>query len=355
MKRILSLLMVPVLVLCLSACGQREQSPPKQEDQSEGNKNKGYLIYINEDSPKKFVMYSVDMEGKEKKKVTDKNPYDAAGYGPKIAFLSDVTKKQSLSMINGDGSGLTPIMTDCPDGTGSLSWSPDRMRVAFTAKSGSGNRVYYVEAGKFMTPVPVGNSSSINTSPVFSDDGRMIIYSRDMGGNFDIFKYTISSKTEVNLSNNNPNDISPVTAPDGTKILFLSDESSKGQYNLYMMNIDGTGRTALTTGMNIEEGSIRIAPDSGMVSFVALSGKGNKAIHIVNMQKSLILAANGGYLSAWSSDGTKLYFASSDSKSRRIVEYEISGGTTKDVLSIELKPGEESEGIKLLHYTDSLK
>lgn len=355
-NRIAVVFMVVLLSIYPSSCGQRKESPPPAKADEQG-KSKGYIIYINEDSPKKFVMYSVDVEGKNKKKVYDKNPTEAAGYEGDIAFIEDVSNKKALSMIKGDGTGLTPIMTNAPDEISSLAWSSDGKKIAFTAKPDEATppQIFYVEAGKFKTPVAVTSDSYTNKSPAFSNDSRLIVYPKEIGGNSDICKYELSSRKENNLSNNTADDISPVITSDGTKILFLSDESEKGKYNLYMMSIDGGDRTALTTGMNIKDGSLDVSPDSSMISFVTLSDKGSKAVHVIDMHKSVVMVANGGYMSSWSGDSEMLYYASSDPKSRRIVEYSISGGTMRDVLNIEYKPGEESEGIKLLHFTDKLK
>lgn len=356
LSRVAMVFMVILLLLYPSSCGQRKESPPPSKSDEQG-KSKGYMIYINEDTPKKYVMYSVDIEGKNKKKVYDKNPVDAAGYEGDIAFVESVSNKKALSTIKGDGSGLTPVMTNTPLGIGSLAWSSDGKKIAFTAKpdEASPPQVFYVEAGKFKTPVVVTKDAFVNKSPAFSNDSKFLIYSKEIGGSSDICKYEISSRNEINLSNNSADDISPIITPDGTKILFLSDEAEKGKYNLYLMDIDGAGRTALTTGMNIEDGSLDVSPDSSMIAFVTLSDKGNKAVHVIDMHKSIVMVANGGYMTSWSGDSEMLYYASSDPKNRRIVEYSILDGSMKDILNIPYKPGEESEGIKLLHFTDKLK
>jgi Tol biopolymer transport system component len=157
------------------------------------------------------------------------------------------------------------------------------------------------------------------------------------------------------LTNSSFSETSPVVTPDGTKILFLSDESEKGKYNLYATGIDGGSRTQLTTGLNILKDSISVSPDSSMVAFITLGSNGSTAVHVIDMHKSQVMVVNGGYMATWSGDGKKLYYASSDEKSRKIVEYSIGDDTMKDVLSIEYKPGEESAGIKFLHFTDKLK
>lgn len=354
MKRILPLIAVLMFLIFPVSCSSRKQSPPQKN--SEQNESKGYIVYINADTPKNNVMYSVDIKGKNKQKIYEKNPYNAVGYGPKIAFVADDEDKKTLYMINADKSSKTTIMGEIEYKITSLSWSPNSKRIAYTMESDSekGSGVFYVEAGKHKTPVSVASDEYINKNPKFSNDGRMIVYTKDTGSNADIIKYDMPTKTSTSLPGSG-NQISPVVTPDGTKILYLSDEAESGKYNLYMMNIEGGDRTALTMGMNIEAESIKVSPDNSMVAFVTVDEKGNKAVQVMDMHKSPVMVANGGYLAAWSSDSKKLYFASFDPKSRRIVEYDISVGTMRDVLNIEYKPGEEAAGIRFLHYTDELK
>lgn len=355
-KKAIVFFMVSVILLSSSSCSsQRKQAPPASEQQQD--KNKGYLIFINRDTPSNYVMYSVDAEGKKKEKIYDKNPYGASGYDEKIAFISKESGEQSLYMINADGSSLTPIMNKTPVNNESLSWSPDGRWLAFSSRllADKANEIYYVEAGKSKTPVRITNGTSENEGPRFSNGTRMILYAQLAGDNYDIFKFDMGKRASINLSNNSSNELSPVVSPDGTKIIFLSDEALKGKLNMYMMNIDGGNRTPLTTGLDIKKGSIEISPDSSMIAFVVSGEKGGKAVHVIDMNKATIMVSNGGYMATWSSDSKMLYYASSDPKNRRIVEYDVTGGKIRDVLKIEYKPGEDAAGIDFLHFTDKLK
>ena len=73
------------------------------------------------------------------------------------------------------------------------------------------------------------------------------------------------------------------------------------------------------------------------------------------MNKSTVMVADDAYITAWSGDGKKLYYATYDPENRKIMEYDVAGKTSKDMFKIQYKPGEESTGIKFLHFTDKLK
>lgn len=355
MKLILIHVLVLSVIMSCAACSSRKMSPGggNQSQTSE----KGYLIFINMDTPKKTVMYSVDATGKNKKKLNDNNPYGAAGLGGSIAFLADINGKQNLYSVNADGSSLEPVMQNTNIKSGSISWSSDGSKLTFIGKEpGDTNfQVYYVQKGSDMTPVRITDDANTKGSPEFSMDGKYIIYDSGTDNSFHLYRHDIGANKDTNLSGSSSNDISPSLSPDGLSILFLSDEKSRGKYDLYEMSIDGGGRTQLTVGLDIVPDSIKISPNSSMVSFAVSGATGGKSVEIMNMNKSTVMISNDSYLSDWGSGGKVLYYAAFDPNNRRIVEYDISSKSMKDVLKIQYKPGEESTGIKFLHFTDKLK
>lgn len=357
LKNVLVLFIIFILSVQLSSCSQRKQSPSEEQNQEEGG-TKGYLIFLNAEASDKNVLYRMDLKEKKKEKITERNMSSAAASDSKVAFLSkDDDGKQALYMINGDGSSEVTVMNDTFINDNSLSWSPDSRRIAYTAKlpSDDGIEVYHVEAGKYKTPIRVTGDSFVNESPRFSNDGREIFYAKNSGNNYDIYKFDTATGEGRNLSNNDANDLSPTLSFDGTKVFFLSDEAERGKYDLYCMDVEGGGRTRLTTGLSIQKDSISISPDNSMIAFITLGDKGSKAVHVIDMKKATVMVSSGGYLTAWSKDSKILYFASTNQDKRRIVEYDVGSRTMSDVVGIEIKPGEEAEGIRLLYFTDKLK
>jgi Periplasmic component of the Tol biopolymer transport system len=356
-KRITALILIMLMPLCVLSCSQRKASPGGEQKQGEQS-DKGYLIFINADTPEKYVLYSAEVEGKKKTKLYEKNPFSAAGYTNKIVFVAKSDSKQGLYMVKADGSELTTIISNIDIKENTLSWSPAGDKLTFIAKGPQDSvfQVYYVETGKNKTPIKVTNDNNTKESPRFSVDGKNIIYTEGNGSNFDIVKHDIGLLKYTNLSGGNAvNDVSPTISPDGTRIFFLSDEKSKGKLDLYSMTLDGTNRTPLTTGLNIEKDTLRVSPNSSMVSFIILSDKGSKSIQVIDMNRATVMISNDAYISTWSGDSKKLYFATFDPTNRKIVEYDITAKKMKDAFKIEYKPGEESTGIKFLHFTEKLK
>jgi TolB protein len=166
--------------------------------------------------------------------------------GSKIAYasLGDLPcppgrgpRCSGLSIVNADGSGQHRVPRT--DGGEYPSWSPDGKRIAFNSNL-SGDHVMYV--------VDVDGSGLVDLSKVgegwqvaWSPDGRSILFAshRDHADNYtDVYVMRPDGSDVRRLTHNLA--FTPAWSPDGRHIVF----SAPG---LFVMNVDGTGVTALAT------------------------------------------------------------------------------------------------------------
>ncbi|MEW6215632.1 MAG: chitobiase/beta-hexosaminidase C-terminal domain-containing protein, partial [Nitrospirota bacterium] len=78
----------------------------------------------------------------------------------------------------------------------------------------------------------------------FSPDGSKIAFSSYRDGNYEIYVMDADGTGQTNLTNNPGIDVWPAWSPDGTKIAFASFRD--GNQEIYVMNADGTGQNRLT-------------------------------------------------------------------------------------------------------------
>jgi Tol biopolymer transport system component len=187
---------------------------------------------------------------------------DAGGYllspdGSKVAYVAD-DGAWDLWVVNTDGTGhlrLTQNGEGYPSRHGSMSWSPDGSRIAFTSTAG-------VE--------------------VINADGTGRNALTDAGGE-------------------------PVWAPDGSTILFLVWDFDTGERHIWRVSSDGSGQEQLTNSGFYS--AIAYSPDGAKVLHTYSTEVGMPGwVAVMNADGSgqILLAEGGGPI--WSPDGSKIAF-----------------------------------------------
>ncbi len=144
-------------------------------------------------------------------------------------------------------------------------------------------------------------------SPAWSPDGKMLAFSSNRSGNYEIYVRRVEGGQEVNVTNDPAQDIQPNFSPDGNWISFVSTRSSRTG----MVKISATGARA---GFRAFGGDVWIVP--------ALGGQAR-------------LLARDGNFPAWHPSGTKVVYVSGREDHRALMEIAAEGGTPRAVLPSE--------------------
>jgi dipeptidyl aminopeptidase/acylaminoacyl peptidase len=166
--------------------------------------------------------------------------------GTKIIFVSEKDGVNWIYMMEADGTNQTPLASF--EGRSWLALSPDGTRIAFPYElPGIGFEIYLMDIdGSNFTRLTYDISGMI-CCPEWSPDGSKIAIA-DAYFPFAGDIYLINPDgTGLMILPNSPYpvyDIYPAWSPDGTKIAFQS--SSGGDFDIYVMNVDGSGRKNLT-------------------------------------------------------------------------------------------------------------
>lgn len=199
------------------------------------------------------------------------------GTDGRIAFASDRAGDLDIWSMSSDGSGVSNL-TASPSAPGfdlEPDWSPGGTKIAFRSGSGDDGEIYTMNAdGTELTRLT--SNSFKDYSPAWSPDGSMIAFASNRndpnfasctslsGCNFDVFVMPASGGSPVQVTFGSGSDAFPQFSPDGSLIVYDSDES--GAFALYTVDLGTLVVTKLTPD-RLRAGDPDFSPDGTKLAF----------------------------------------------------------------------------------------
>lgn len=248
-----------------------------------------------------------------------------------IAFSAD----EQIYIMNADGSAVTRFTDNSPNVLYRYpALSPDGTRLAFTRDEGTDHALYVVGIdGNNLRRL---STSSVGVAePVWSPDGSKIAYLRGYDTTYgglanlsgcgpEIYVIDVFSARETNLTQG-AGGVDPTWSPDGTRIAFSS--ARNGNYEIYMMPVDGSELKQLTT-TEWAEAEPAWSPDGKRIAYTSNLRRGTFACGFMSTGRPLdglseertsifimtdegtnhtkLAMSSGGMEPAWSPDGSRL-------------------------------------------------
>jgi tricorn protease len=309
-------------------------------------------------------LYVLDLESHEFRQITDhpRSDRDPMWIGEKVYFSSDRTGTLNLYSLDLD-SKETKLLTN------SRKWD-----VRWPSKDDSGQIVYELNGGLHVLNTSTGDSSRLSIS--VPDDGLARRPSRVATGDLiedvelspkgeralivargDIFTAPIEKGPSRNLTNSSgAHDKWARWSPDGKRIAFISDMD--GEEEIYIIAQDGSGKPEqLTDGGNAMRYAPEWAPDGKRLAFSDKDGR----LYVLTLDgkkpKQIADEARGQLRDyAWSPNGGHIAFSMSDvNDNNSLYVWSVETGKLRRITGEtfnEFGPAWDPEGSYLFYLSD---
>jgi len=217
-----------------------------------------------------------------------------------------------ICVINSDGSNWNRL-TNTWAYEGEPNCSPDGLKIVFVSERNGNGEIYIMDSNgshqKRLT-----NNEFYDSSPSFSPDGSKIVFTRQMHrlpdywGYTEIFIMNVDGTGEKRLTHNDVADVSPSFSPDGKNILYAVNEN---KFEIWIMNSNGSNSMKL-----LENGSQpSFSADGKKIVFISdKSIQFEYEVYIMNVDgtepKQITYTKAYNIYPTFSPDGLKILFFS---------------------------------------------
>lgn len=285
--------------------------------------------------------------------------FSVALYTGKIVFEGALTNNDNeIYIMNADGSGLTNLTNNPEAEDKHPSISTNSSIIGFQS-----NR-HDVTDWDVFTMNPDGSQVRNRTSDPNHDDGaaqvspngtRLVYVSMVANNgvlNSEIYVVDMDGSDKLRLTKNLFNDFAPSWSSDGTKIVFASDRHHEldGDTEIYIMDADGTDVVRLTNGKTDRRNPVFVPGNNNQVVFQEERAK-NYDLMVVNSDgtgyNALTNTTWGEFEPAFSPDGKYIVFASDEFEFRQLMIMEFA---THNIVKTFTLPADLH--IKNVYYPD---
>jgi TolB protein len=259
-------------------------------------------------------------------------------FGTQIAYVSEerqpnAAPRYRLIVADADGENRR-VIADSPQPLMSPAWSPDSRRLAYVSFEGD-QQAIYIQTLRSGTRDRVSARTGVNSSPVFSPDGRQLALTLSPDpGNLEIFTLDLGTQVLRRLTDNPAIDTEAVWSPDGQTIYFTSDRSGSPQ--VYRVPVAPGGRAERVTFEGIYSARPRISPDGKQIA-IAYGQNNTYRIGTVDIASGVLQILTSGRLDespSFAPNGAQIIYATREGNRGVLASVSTDGRIRQEIASV---------------------
>jgi TolB protein len=221
---------------------------------------------------------------------------------------SECTRQSHVVAIRPNGSGRA-VLLDTTAPIAPWSWSPDGARVALHANRELNDEIYTMAAdgSDFQR---LTRDFAADTMPAWSADGAAIVFARGDPAESDLYRMAADGSTIIQLTDFAGYEHSPTWSPDGKSIAFIRGAGNATSFGesgaLWIIAADGSEPRLL---LDQPLGAPAWSPAGSWIAFESRDQEDSR-VAVIDLDSGLVTDLGPGSLPRWSSDGSRLVFAS---------------------------------------------
>jgi len=247
-------------------------------------------------------------------------------FSSKIAFISDRSGYKELYTCDYDGENPRQL-TNQQTINLSPRWSPNGKMIVYTSYKNGNPDLWLLTLGDNRNRV-ISSHSGLNSAPAWSPDGRYLAMTLSKDGDAEVYLISPEGVVVRRLTDSWGIDSSPTWSPSGKEIAFTSDRGGLPQ--VYVMSSDG-GNVRRLTYENDYNDSPAWSPKGDKVLFVSRLNNGFQIYSIdvtgENLRRLTLQGSNEN--PHWSPDGLHIVFSSNRSGKYQIYTMNWDGSEQK--------------------------
>jgi Tol biopolymer transport system component len=217
--------------------------------------NQQHVVYSATDTAGVQQVFTMRLDGTDKRQLTTEAQQTIFGAvspdGTKVVFTTTIASNEDLFVINIDGTGRRRLTTATAMDF-RPAFSTDGQRIAFMSSRDGPFSVYVISLvqGDAGAVKRISVSTNQQEFPAMGGTNKVsYTESFPVGANTqdEIMSANEDGTGVTNLTNNPAADTTSTYSRDGTKIAFASDRAVAGQFQIWIMNADGSNPTQATT------------------------------------------------------------------------------------------------------------